>query len=1156
MPDNQQASHYLNPALFEAMQTFIAVLEVDGTVSFANPKPLKAAGIGLEEVRGKKFWDCPWFTHDPGARELIHSATVCAAAGENISDEVQTTTVHGLMWTSFTMRPVFHSGQVIQLIAEGYDITEKHRLAEEARRTQQGLQNLFDDMQTMVTLLDLEGRVTLVNNTPLLIAGLKSEDVIGLHLWACPWFSNVQSSQELIKKDIALALRGTPTLGDVQMLTDEGRIWVEFSVHPVCDADGKIIQLMAEGHDPSVRRQVEEEREQALQDLQDREQKLAVTLDSIGDAVITTDAGGRITRMNAIAERLTGWSFNEAQHQPLGTIFPIFNASTGQRLPSPVEKLMRSGEIVHLSNHTTLRARDGREYQIADSAAPIRDSEGSILGAILVFSDVSEQYRLRERAKATQERLQSLFDGMQTMVGILDIHGTVTFINNTPLMITGITRQEVIGHKLWEAPWLVEKEHSAATVKRLIKLANTGKSSSSDIQIDTLRGEMWVAFGTHPVIDDNGQIIEILAEARDITNRKAIEMELRISEGLLRRYRDQAPLATIEWTTDHLIVDVNDAAEKLFGYTLAELKGQAFTKLLPSDTPFDTQVIWKNLVGKTGGDSLISKVINKRGKLIYTRWHNAPLFDKEGKLSGAASIVLDLTNERAAQKALLDSEKTLRNTLDSMVEGIVVTDQYGVIHSVNQAAKKMTGYGSSELIGHPVNLLIQGQSADDFKQNMQRYLETGKLRYIGMGLEVDITCKNNDTFPTVLAVAELSQKGDSHRRFISSFRDLSELKQQEKQLRRSQKMDALGKLTGGIAHDFNNMLGIVTGYADLLEGALASEEKLAGFAHEIHRAGDRGAKLTRKLLAFSQQTAVSSSSLNINTLIHNQQHMLATSLTPRINMVYELGRDIWPIYLDGDDLEDAIINICINAMHAIEGNGQVTIRTENISLRSVNARLKNLRSGDYVQLCIIDNGKGMDEATREQIFDPFYTTKGENGTGLGLSQVYGFVERSRGGIDVTSVPGRGTQFRLYFPREISNSDLQQLPAKTAEKKLGGHETILLVDDEKKLLELCSEILSQQGYKVLPACNCSEALQLLEGNKVDLMFSDVVMPDMNGYELASIVAVKFPDIKIQMTSGFSDNRQSSASDASLHKNLLPKPYRAQALLGRIRALLDS
>ncbi len=1145
-------------ALLEAMQTFVAILEIDGTVNFINNTPLQIADLQAEDVLGKKFWDCFWFNYDPEEQALIRSLILRAAAGEAINIETQGQTSKGLLWIRLQIRPVIKDGKISQLIVEGHDISEQRRLSQDTQALQQRLQGLFDGMQTMVAILDMTGRVTLVNKTPLTAAGLKQKDILGLHLWDCPWFSNDAASQKTIRRHFARGLAGEASIGDIQLLTPDGRIWVEFSLHPVFDDAGKVIQLLAEGHDPSVRRKVEEEREQVLFELQEREQNLAITLDSIGDAVITTDAAGLITRMNPIAEQLTGWPFTEAQQLPLSSVFAIFNASTGKALASPVDKLMISGEIVHLSNHTTLRARDGHEYQISDSAAPIRDNNGLILGSILVFSDVTEQYRLREQAKENQQQLQGLLDDMQTMVGLYNPDGTMTFINNTPLLATGFNRENAIGKKLWESPFFNFSTETEAKVRTDMASAAAGNNTLSDVELMTRQGErIWVALSFHPVYDDNGLVVQIVGEARDITARKNAEDELRASAQQLRRYRDQAPLAAIEMDVEQRVVGWNAEAEKMFGYRFEEIKGQSFTLILPNEEVIaDSQDIWNDLAKIHSGASITSQFKRKDGSTFYAQCHNAPFIGEAGEVIGAGAILRDITSERTAQKALLHSEKTQREILDSMVEGIVVTNETGAIISINKAAEKLLGYSADELIGRSVTLLLKGQTEAIFQDNMQRYLKSGDLRQIGMGIEVDVICKNQNTFPTLLAVAELSHAGNEKRRFISSFRNLSGFKQQEEQLRRSQKMDALGKLTGGIAHDFNNMLGIVTGYADLLGNALINEEKLALYAHEIHRAGERGAKLTRKLLSFSQQTAVSADSIDINALINSQQHMLATSLTPRIKLVYELCDKIWPVSLDRDDFEDAIINICINAMHAIEANGRVTIHTENVELRSVNAQQKNLPSGDYVLLSISDSGKGMNEATKQRIFDPFYTTKGDEGTGLGLSQVYGFMERCKGAIDVTSLPGKGTQLRMYFPKDKTLSDIDTPDNATSQTGLRGNETILVVDDEARLLSLCTEILSQQGYRVLPANSCSEALQLLDANKVDLLFSDVVMPDMDGYELALIVAQKYPDIKIQMTSGFTDDRQNALGDDSLHQNLLVKPYRAQALLSRIRTLLDT
>lgn len=1274
-------------ALLDDMQTMVAIIELDGTLSFVNNIPLLIANLKPEDVIGKKFWDCYWFNYDPRIQALIRENLARAAAGENIHEDMQARIADGLLWIEFSIHAALEKGKPVQLVAEGRDITarkeiennyqqtlsalkdsektlaltlnsigdgvittdlhdnitsmnpaacaitgwpaeialgqtlsnifplpndtvpanltgpdrlsardyfttlsnregleyqatisvtvikdsenkvfgktlvfsditEQHRLREEARAAQQQLQGMFDGMQTMVAILDIDGRVLLVNNTPLLATGLEQSDVINQFLWACPWFTGNIKIQNGVRKDLESAAAGKSTLGDIQILTPEGWIWIEFSVHPVFDNIGNITQLVAEGHDPSVRRKVQEEREQALQELQKREQNLAITLDSIGDAVITTDARGFVTRMNPTAEQLTGWTFAQAENKPLKDIFTIVNERTGEPLASPVDKLMATGEIVHLSNHTTLIARDGSEYHIADSAAPIRDEKGNILGSILVFSDVTESYHLREKAAATQQQLQGLLDGMQTMVGIYDADGTVTFINNTPLFLLGIEQSEVLGLKLWECPWFAFNQASRDQIILDMNRAAAGESVISDVEIDTNMGKIWITFSAHPVFSSDGTVIQIVGEGRDITQRKTTENSLRSSEQQLRRYRDQAPLAAIEMDLEQTIVGWNTAAEKMFGYHFDDVKGRSVNILMPdTSTRADSQRLWDDLMNYSHGD-VISRFLKKDGSIIYCQSHNAPFLDDDGHIVGACSILRDISVERAAQQALRDSEKTQRELLNSMVEGILVTDESGIISAFNQAAETLLGYSATEIVGQAVWPLFKGSTQETFDQNMARYIDTGNIRHIGMGIEINAICKNKKTFPTRIAIAELGKNPNGKRRFISSFRDLSDLKLQEEQLRRSQKMDALGKLTGGIAHDFNNLLGVVTGYAELLENALDKEEKLAQYAHEIHRAGERGAKLTRKLLSFSRHTSVTASSVDINALISGQQHMLATSLTPRINLIYELSEDAWPICIDSDDLEDAIINICINAMHAIEANGQIIINTRNTHLDTDNAQLRNLSAGDYLVLTIIDNGKGMDDETKERIFDPFFSTKGDKGTGLGLSQVYGFIERSKAAIDVASEPGWGTQFQLYFPRDNSANDNEALGSRYANPSPGGWETILVVDDELKLLELCTEILSQKGYTVLSAHNCGEALQLLDSTRVDLLLSDVIMPDMNGYELASIVAKKYPHIKIQMTSGYSDDRHVATGDNKLHHNLINKPYRAKTLLEKIRELLDS
>ena len=638
---------------------------------------------------------------------------------------------------------------------------------------------------------------------------------------------------------------------------------------------------------------------QAADSIIEREKDLIITLNSIGDAVITTDASGHITRMNPIAEQLTGWSLHDAKAHKIRDVFPIVNASTREPIESPIEKVISTGETVYLSNHTTLISRDGNEYQIADSAAPIRNSNNEILGMVLVFNDVTEQYHLREAAAKSKRDLQAIMDHSPAVIYVKDLEGRYLFINKEFSDVLQIDRNTAIGKNDFE----IHPKNVAAKIR------------SNDAEV--------------------------------IKSGDALEFE--------------------------------------------------------------------------------EKVVQADGRCTYMSI-KFPLLDEAGQIYALCGISTDITDR----------------------------------------------------------------------------------------------------------------------------------KQQEEKLRRSLKMDALGKLTGGIAHDYNNMLGIINGYAELLSTALSEQKQpeLARYAEEIHHAGERNALLTRKLLDFSRHKNTETDTMNINMMLQNEQHMLEKILTARIKINFDLDENLWPVSVDSADMENAVINLSINAMHAIDDNGELTFQTRNEQVDEVEAGNLGLHKGDYIKFSVIDNGCGMDTSIKDKIFDPFYSTKGDRGTGLGLSQVYGFIERSNGAIKVYSEPGHGTQFVFYFPRHYIGMSVEENETDYKVVDLTGNETILVVDDEPALLGLSNEILMQQGYHVIVAESGKQALDILQNQHVDLVLSDVIMPQMDGYQLACIVQDKYPHIKIQMASGFSDDRDRDILDTSLQQNLIHKPFNSQILLKRIRSLLDS
>lgn len=517
------------------------------------------------------------------------------------------------------------------------------------------------------------------------------------------------------------------------------------------------------------------------------------------------------------------------------------------------------------------------------------------------------------------------------------------------------------------------------------------------------------------------------------------------------------------------------------------------------------------------------------------------------------------------QKHLVESTTSLRSRekeqsdiLDSMLDAVISIDEKGIVLSFNRAAEIMFGYNLDEVFGKNIKLLMPDDIAQKHDEYLHNYHAENISRVVGLGRDVTGMHKNKSFIPLRLFVAKLPRDIQGRQRFIGTLVDLTDFKNQEEQLRRSQKMEALGKLTGGIAHDFNNLLSIVMGYSDLLENLLVDQPELAKYANEIQHAGNRGVELTQKLLSFSRVNSYNATQLNINTLLDNQKDMLKKIIAVRINLEFQFAKDLWLVFLDGSELEDTIINLCINAMHAMQSmqNGAyLQISTSNETFNNHEAKHLNLTPGDYIKISVLDNGTGMNAETKELIFDPFYTTKGAEGTGLGLTQVFGFVKRSKGAIDVKSEQKNGTVFNLYFPRYYTKNIKISETYSNNKKTLGGNESLLVVDDELSLRELTKEILNTQGYNVICADNGKNALKILENHPIDLIISDVIMPEMAGYQLATMVNQLYPHVKLLMVSGYSDKQQFAHIDERFSQNILRKPYEFDTLFYRIRELLD-
>lgn len=548
------------------------------------------------------------------------------------------------------------------------------------------------------------------------------------------------------------------------------------------------------------------------------------------------------------------------------------------------------------------------------------------------------------------------------------------------------------------------------------------------------------------------------------------------------------------------------------------------------------------------------EIFNKDGKPCWLAVKETPLLDDTGNVTSVEGIAHDITARKLANEVLLTSQQHLEEAqqlghigsweLDYETNKLLWSKEIYNIFGVDEAKFSVTYQAFMDTV-HP----------DDREKVNTAYAESVKNKTFYV---VDHRLRMPDgTIKYVHERGKTVYDDEGHPiNSTGTVQDITENILMEESLRRSEKMDALGKLTGGIAHDFNNVLGVILGYSELLRNSLSSEPKLEKYVGEIYDAGERARKLTSKLLAFSRKETTSAEVSDINAVIQGQQHLLEKTLTARIKLETKLAENLWPVWLDKSSLEDAILNMSINALHAMKDGGNFSLETQNAHLGIAETQQMDIEPGDYVLLSLTDTGIGMDEMTQQQIFEPFFSTKGDKGTGLGMSQVYGFVKQSNGTIRLYSEPEHGSQFTIYFPRYVESRAVDSVHevADSVEMPVG-NESILVVDDEAPLRELAKEILTNHGYRVLCAEGGVQALDILKTETVDLLLTDVIMPDMDGYQLAAEVERRYPDIVIQVVSGFSDGSHEGLANKELHKQRLHKPFSSDALLQRIRKQLD-
>lgn len=764
-------------------------------------------------------------------------------------------------------------------------------------------------------------------------------------------------------------------------------------------------------------------------------------------------------------------------------------------------------------------------------------------------------------------RYRRLFESARDGILILDVETKkITDVNPFMTELLGYTREEFLDKEIWEIGLSTQKEQNIGAFNELIE---KGYIRYDNLPLKSKNGEVCEVEFVSNVYEENGRQV-IQCNIRDIRQRKFAEAENRLLIEQIEHHNQRlnniiANIPGVVWESwrepnkkNQRIDFVSEYIEKMLGYSVAEwLSIPNFW--LTIIHPDDIESVKKNaaLSIETGIKGVSEfRWLGKKGQVVWVEAHYVIIVDQNRNPIGIRAVSIDITGRKSVDILLQKAEAQYRNLVESSA-AIVYLAEPSPPFSPIYISPNVTKFGltTEECFNHP-HLWLNLIHAED-RERVVHSIETAMNNFADTDLEYRILSREGKTY-------WLHDKG----RFVFDeygnksgwqgiILDITATKELEQQLLQSQKLESVGLLAGGIAHDFNNMLTAINGYSDLTLRLLRKNDPLRRNIEEIRQAGSRAAALTRQLLAFSRRQVLQPVVLNLNEIIAETTKMLQRLIGEDITLKSALDRNLGSVMVDPGQFSQIILNLAVNARDAMPKGGEIIIETANVFLDEQYAQQHiDITPGNYVMISVSDTGIGMNEQTKRHIFDPFFTTKKiGQGTGLGLATVYGIVKQSGGNIEVESEEGIGTTFKIYIPRITTKT--KSKPMKTASTEMAqGTETILLVEDEDIVRNLSKAILIECGYTVIEAVNGLHALSLCEEAdcKIDLLLTDVVMPQMGGRELSEKLAVKIPNLPVLFTSGYTDDTIIRHGEIE-SSNFIQKPFTPTALAAKIREILD-
>lgn len=778
---------------------------------------------------------------------------------------------------------------------------------------------------------------------------------------------------------------------------------------------------------------------------------------------------------------------------------------------------------------------------------------------VTIYNDVTEHMETEYALRESESKFRDMFLSHAAVMLLIDCStGKILDANQSAVRFYGYPMSRLLDMNITDINSLLPEKVAKHYKEAALKIYNTfvfpHRLASGEIRT--------VEVHSSPIVQNGVRVL--FSIIHDITERRLAEEALRESEEKFRIIANY----TVDWESwfapDGKYIWVNPDVENITGYSPEEILAMPdFISILIAEEDRDMFARrFQDALSGSSGENFEFRYIHRNGSKLWLNVSWKPIVDMKGTFLGIRSSGRDITGRKQAEESLSESEERFRAVSEYSHNAICIIDEKARIIWVNNKMIEISGYTREQISGADSFLsFLAPESVEFVVSNYMKFVagEPYEHYYQFYFIRADGEKRLVEKYMTGCT----DKKGN--RNLIISMLDVTERKRDEEerqklqgQLTHAQKMESVGRLAGGVAHDFNNMLGIILGCVELSLYDLKPSDPLFANIERIRRAAERSANLTRQLLAFARRQMVSPTVLDLNYTVDGMLKMLRRIIGEDIDMVWKPACNLEPVKMDPAQIDQIMANLLVNARDAIAGVGRVIIETGHAVFdEAYCASHTDFMPGEYVKLSVSDNGCGMNSETLANIFEPFFTTKElGKGTGLGLATVYGIVRQNNGFINVYSEPGTGTTFTIYLPRYAGETG--PASAKNPEEKVkGGHETVLIVEDEKILLELAEAMLKQLGYTVLTANTPAYAISLAGkyAGKIHLLITDVVMPEMNGRDLATHLLSQYQNLRCLFMSGYTANviAHHGVLDKGVH--FVQKPFSRKDLAARVREALD-